>query len=111
MLAVCGIGSGAWDSSTSIWLVEMWPVGHGAMLQINQFLFGIGTILAPILVAPFVHGEEVMTASNETITEDDRIKALAVPFIISGVIQGIGKFTVAFNAKRLLYYRLIKILG
>ena len=94
MLIVMGTGSGAWDSATSIWLVDMWPIGNSAILQGSQFMYGLGSIVSPILVSPFVYGEMNKTSDNKTITIADRIDSLAYPFIACGIIQSIGKLTI-----------------
>ena len=90
-LVLNGIGSGAWDSATSIWLVDMWPIGNSPILQGSQFMYGVGSIVAPILVSNFVYGEAAVDANNRTITAQDRIDALTTPFAIVGMIQLIGK--------------------
>lgn len=43
MLLVNNIGAGAWDSSTSIWIVDAIPVGNAAFLQGNQMMYGLGS--------------------------------------------------------------------
>jgi len=86
-----GIGSGAWDSASGFWMVEMWPVGNAVMLQLMQFMFGCGTVVAPLLVAPYVNGETTKV-NNKTITVEDRIHALTMPFALTGVVQMIGEF-------------------
>lgn len=91
-LVLNGIGSGAWDSATSIWLVDMWPIGNSAILQGSQFMYGLGSIVAPMLVSPFVYGEANVTADNQTLTIEDRIHALTYPFAVCGLIQAIGTF-------------------
>lgn len=93
VMTLNGIGAGAWDSSNSIWLVEMWPDLNSVTLQVSQFTFGVGTIIGPLLVAPFVYGE----ASNDTnskafnVTAEERQHSLALPFAISGMLQIVGK--------------------
>src|SRR5699024_7095837 len=52
-----GMGSGVWDSSQSAWLVELWPHAGPVIMQSVQFMYGIGSILAPIVASPFLHGE------------------------------------------------------
>lgn len=84
-LVLYGIGSGAWDSATSIWLVDMWPVGNSAVLQGSQFLYGVGAIVAPFLVSPFVYGDVT------NITVEQRVKELAIPYEIGGAVQVFGK--------------------
>lgn len=85
-LVLYGIGSGAWDSATSIWLVDMWPVGNSAVLQGSQFLYGVGAIVAPFLVSPFVYGDVA------NVTVEERVHELAIPFEIGGAVQVIGKW-------------------
>ena len=90
MMVLSNIGAGAWDSATSIWLVEMWPVGNSALLQGNQFMYGLGTIVAPLLASPFVYGTRNMTENNQILTVEDRIRSLLIPFSIGGISQAIG---------------------
>lgn len=91
MMGLAGLGSGCWDSCVNFWLVEMHPRYHGAILQANMFFSGLGGIVAPLMVAPFVHGNANHTAENETITVEMRIAHLQVPFAVEGVLQSIGK--------------------
>ena len=104
MVLLSNAGCGVWDSATSLWIVELWPVRNSAVLQINQFAFGLGTIVAPLIAAPFVHGtatelmrlrvSESGEERNETVplTVDERIGLLAIPFAITGVVQAVGKY-------------------
>lgn len=87
MTSAMTIATGAWDSSTSIWVVEMWPIGNSALLQGLQFMYGLGSIVAPLLCAPFVYGTKNVTESNQTITPEFRIESLTVPFAINGSFQ------------------------
>lgn len=88
-LVIMGIGSGAWDSATIIWLVDMWPVGNSPLIQASQFMYGLGSIVSPIILSPFVYGEANVTADNKILTVEDRIEALSYPFIVCAVIQAI----------------------
>ena len=91
-LSLAGLGDGGYDAASAVWLVEMWPLGNSIFLQASQFMYGLGTIVAPLLASPFVYGEELVTEDNRTLTVQDRIEALALPFQINGVIQGVGTF-------------------
>lgn len=91
MMFFAGVGSGSWDSCVNFWLVEMHPKYNGAILQANMFFSGLGGIVAPLMVAPFVHGNDTLTIHNETVTVELRIAHLQVPFSIEGVLQSIGK--------------------
>jgi MFS family permease len=111
LLYVCSLisqtGAGAWDNANSIWLIEMWQQRSPAILQFSQFMYGVGTMLGPLLAAPFLIGElrnetETATDSSITTTEStisttdinltiDRRPKIEIPFIIGGAIQSICK--------------------
>ncbi|KAH9396053.1 hypothetical protein TYRP_020133 [Tyrophagus putrescentiae] len=81
-----GIGTGAWDSACEIWMIEIFPIGNAGMLQFLQFMYGVGSVIAPLLVAPFVKGEQLVNNSTGLpITPEDRIQSLTMPFVVSGV--------------------------
>lgn len=93
VMTLNGCGAGAFDSSNSISLVEMWPNSNSAMLQASQFMFGLGTIIGPMLVSPFVYGEAGNDTSSKAfnITAEERQHSLMIPFAISGVLQIVGR--------------------
>ena len=90
-ISINGIGCGAWDAANSVWLVDMWPVGATAVLQAAQFMYGAGITLAPILASNFVYGDQNVTIDGDPLTVELRKETLTVPFIITGVLQTIGK--------------------
>ena len=59
-----GLGSGAWDSGNSMWLIEMWGEQVPALLHLQQMMYGIGTIISPLVISPFLVGD----LSNKTDT-------------------------------------------
>lgn len=89
-LLVNGIASGAWDTSSGFWIVELFPTGNAALLQLQQALYGFGSVAAPLLAAPFVKGETLVeptggpNGTNVTITPEDRVHNLTLPFIYAG---------------------------
>lgn len=104
MALLSNAGCGVWDSATSLWIVELWPVKNSAVLQINQFAFGFGTIVGPLLAAPFLYGtatefsvEDFTGSGNKSstvivpLTMESRRNSVAVPFVIAGLIQALGK--------------------
>ena len=94
MMVLSSIGAGGWDAAASIWIVELWPVKNSAILQGNQFMYGLGTIAAPLLASSFVYGtknETIIGNVTREITPEDRIHALAFPFGINGLVQGFGR--------------------
>jgi MFS family permease len=111
LLYVCStisqMGAGAWDNANSIWIIEMWQQRSPAFLQFSQFMYGVGSMLGPLLAAPFLIGElrnETETETNPSVTTTespisttdinltiDRRPKIEIPFIIGGVIQLIRK--------------------
>jgi len=69
----------------------MWPVGATAVLQAAQFMYGAGITLAPILAQNYVFGEQTVTPDNRTLTVDIRKEYLTIPYIVTGVLQTLGK--------------------
>ncbi|KAI2800220.1 major facilitator super [Blomia tropicalis] len=82
-----GFGMGVWVGSCNSWLVEMWPTGNAIILQLNYVMYGIGTIIAPSISAPFIYGKAEVDQWNQTITIPVRIQSLAVPFGFNGIVQ------------------------
>lgn len=90
-LTLNGIGDGGYDSGSSSWMVEMLPESNSIFLQASQSLYGLGSIIAPILVSPYVYGESLVDSNNRTMSVDERVRGLAIPFGLNGILQGIGK--------------------
>jgi len=92
LVALClnGIGDGGYDAGSSSWLVEMLPEGNSIFLQASQFMYGLGSIVAPMMVAPYVYGEALVDRNNQTLTVDMRKSGLSIPFGLNGLMQGIG---------------------
>jgi len=100
-----GFGGGAWNIAFSVWLIEMWQQNSAPFLQLSQFMYGIGTILGPLLDKPYLTGEQVLDSVETNISNVtellfdnmtdifgaiDRRSNLKTPFLISGIIQIIG---------------------
>ena len=100
-----GLGAGAWDNGNNVWLVELWPQQSSPILQFSHFMYGLGSVLAPILVRPYLTGENSthhnssgLLLNEGLVSQDsgavDRRQLLKTPFLISGVLQAIGKLLV-----------------
>ena len=89
-----GVGDGGYDVARPVWYVAMWPVGYGIIIQTSQFMIGLGSIVAPLLMTPFVLGERNYTSSsigeNDSkkipVTEELRRERLTIPFAFDGVV-------------------------
>ncbi|UXI14491.1 uncharacterized protein NH340_JMT00434 [Sarcoptes scabiei] len=82
-----GIAGGSWDSSNNLWLVEMWPEHHASILSGVQFMYGLGTIVSPSLMSPYVSG---LNTNKSTVTPIERRSRLTTPFVIVSIIQSIA---------------------
>ena len=116
-----GMGSGAWDSGNSLWLIEMWKDKVPPVFQIQAMMYGVGSIIAPLVVSPFVLGDltngttdnttgspelttflsvinTTIVISNNNPSDDninysvDRRPKLRIPFLISGLLTLPGEF-------------------
>ena len=105
-----GIGSGCWDVSQSVWFLEMWTGKYAnTILNLSQFLWGVGGVLGALLDKPFVIGDPEENEANKTqlfmfklenqetfsdpnynATGEERRKLLTIPYSISGIVQVIS---------------------
>lgn len=49
-----GVGSGVLNTIINVWIIEMWREKSPSVLQIPGLTFGVGTILAPLIIKPFL---------------------------------------------------------
>lgn len=61
-------------------------------------MYGAGITLAPVLASNFVYGEQNTTDDGTPLTVDMRKETLAVPYIITGIVQSIGMSKVLFSS-------------
>ena len=59
----------------------------------THLTFVAGITLAPVLASNFVYGEKNTTDDGTPLTVELRKETLAVPFIITGVLQTICEWT------------------
>ena len=108
----------------------MWQQHSPSFLQFSQFIYGVGTILGPLIVGPYLSGEvdfkEKVTTSNGTVINvlnDTEIIAhqvlrrekLKFPYLIGGLLQCIGKFKILLiiklqNKRYLMYFKCCSLL-
>jgi MFS family permease len=103
-----GLGSGVWFSAYNVWVIEIWQQNSAPILQLSQFMYGIGTIFGPLIDRPYLTGELIHSLNNGAIntmgntTEDQSLEAmlaednvirrdkLHTPFLIIGALECIG---------------------
>lgn len=88
-ISLNGAGGGTWDSNNNVWLSEIWKERGNTVLQFSQFMYGLGSIIGPIIVSPYVHGDNT---ANQTWTPEERKDDLRVPFAVAGATQALSKF-------------------
>ncbi|CAG2103160.1 unnamed protein product [Medioppia subpectinata] len=101
-----GLGIGAWNNSNNVILIEMWQQASPSFLQFSQFIYGVGTILGPLIVGPYLSGEvkyvdrvaigngsyEHLVWNNTIIDEfeSNRRSRITFPYLVGGLLQAIG---------------------
>ena len=84
-LTLQGVCMGVYASSFQIWFRQMFPKVLNTLLNMNQSCYGIGTIVAPAICGSFLFGDQ-------KVSFEHRQKQVLIPYIITGVLQLIGKF-------------------
>ena len=62
-----GMGAGTLDCVQTVWLIEMWTNRSGSILQLSEFSFGVGLIIGPIVVKPFVLSNKLFIILKECL--------------------------------------------
>ena len=86
LLFFYGAGFGSCDALLSVWIIELWPTLNSVILPLTVVLFGVGQVVAPMLMSPFVYGEWKANSTNN-VTAEERVSSLLVPYTICGVFQ------------------------
>ena len=99
------LGFGSIDSYSYVWIIEMWKQNYSPVLHLSQLMFGLGTVVGPLLAKPYLIGDITKLSDtslnttigymNTTINEDinytiDRRSKLMIPFLIGGAITSLG---------------------
>ncbi|KAG4078604.1 hypothetical protein HA402_011363 [Bradysia odoriphaga] len=89
LIALAGISSGCIDCIGNCWIIHIWGKENPPFMQIIHFMYGLGALIAPFLVEPFLLNKEAddleMHSSNSTILADvasDNHLMIHWPFII-----------------------------
>ena len=106
---VDGFASGGLEAAADVWITEIWGNQCGPYVQMLHFIFAFGSILAPLIIKPFL-GEQIdennsklnsslpsnnenisFTSDNQTITLSPiQIEAyqtkIWIPYMIGGVM-------------------------
>ncbi len=104
-----GLGAGVIRTILNVWIIELWKEKSPSILQIPGLTFGIGTILSPLIIKPYLRvpfstlqNSSSFDILNDTksdtfhgyneVYEEWRRSLLTKPFIILGLIQVLCKY-------------------
>lgn len=79
-------GNGTLDAAQNTWFIEMWQQHSNSILQLAQFMFGLGEIIGPFIEGPYLSGETI-PCNSTGVTGQERKKSLTTPFTLIGAIQ------------------------
>ena len=104
---VSSFGNGTLDVAQNTWLIEMWQEHSNSILQLAQFTYGLGMIVAPIIERSYLTGDPITTNvthydtftllhhdknnisgyDGHIVTAHDRRMLLSKPFAVIGGIE------------------------
>lgn len=108
-----GLGAGVLNTVINVWIIEMWKEKSPSILQIPGLTFGIGTIMSPLIIKPFLteNYSDILQKSTSIdntfngttpesnanpyyneVYEEGRRSLLTTPFVIVGLVQVFCKF-------------------
>lgn len=94
-----GYSQGILDTSETVWLVELWHENPNPVMQLSQALFGVGTIVAPLIAGPYLTGDIDTNSTNTTlefyeyrvaVTPEERRAKLTIPFAVLSALTLVG---------------------
>lgn len=90
---VLGTSVGFYDSTQMVWIIEIWQEASGPFIQTQHFCYALGTIISPLVVAPFLNrNEKSIKNYNTTIASPLSVtpsathdgSSLYIPFTMLG---------------------------
>ena len=68
---VDGFASGGLEAAADVWITEIWGNQCGPYVQMLHFIFAFGSILAPLIIKPFL-GEQIDVFENYTLPSNSQ---------------------------------------
>ncbi|CAG2116597.1 unnamed protein product, partial [Medioppia subpectinata] len=65
---VCGFGAGGFDTAQVVWLIELWGDKSSQYLQGMQFFNALGTVISPLMTAPYLATKIEQKNKTQSIT-------------------------------------------
>lgn len=75
LIALAGLSSGCIDCIGNCWIIHIWGKENPPFMQIIHFMYGVGALIAPFLVEPFLLNKsadeiDIHSIANSTILSD-----------------------------------------
>ena len=83
---ISSFGNGTIDAAQNTWFIEMWQQHSNSILQLAQFMLGLGEIIGPLIEGPYLSGETI-PCNSTGVTGEERKKSLITPFTLMGAVQ------------------------
>ena len=101
LAGIMGIGGGGFDTAQVAWIIDIWRHEAGPFILSQHFAYAVGTLVPPLLFAPFLTGDLPTTPEPESATEGAAVSSstdqsttsalapsaeLFIPFTVSGCL-------------------------
>ncbi|CAG7717547.1 unnamed protein product [Allacma fusca] len=107
---VIGFTAGGFDTSQTVWMLEMWRGEAGVYIQAQFFFYALGSTVAPLLLKPFLLEESkdknitletsfpdsFPTTMPSSVSNSTGESQLYIPLSISGSIITLGASSILF---------------
>lgn len=99
---VVGTSLGFYDSTQLVWIIEIWQEASGPFIQTQHFCYAVGTIISPLVIAPFLNKDNNGTNATNSTSEEQNDSRLYIPFSILGAFISLA---FAFQLFLFVFYR------
>lgn len=69
LIGISGISNGCIDCIGNCWIIHIWGKENPPFMQILHFMYGVGALIAPFLVEPFLLNKDVDDATNNSTND------------------------------------------
>ena len=111
---VFSFGNGTLDVAQNTWIIEMWQEHSNSILQLAQFMYGLGMIVAPIIEQSYLTGDPTTTnvTHNDTLTLFHQHKNNISDNDKNNInISGYDEHTVTGNHRKMLLSKPFAVIG
>jgi Na+/melibiose symporter-like transporter len=101
-----GFFIGAYDTAQISWIIEIWKGASDPLIQAQYFCYALGANIPPLLLAPFLSGDEERNKTITSLSINEEAKEnehqLTTPFSIGG---GFTTIACVFQAFLFIFFR------